>query len=507
LKTAQIYITITIFLAFNLAFRLTELGRLGPFYDESLNVLTSNTEHIKNYVSAMKVGRPFLELLFNRVEVISDTLSLTSLLHAARFQTAIIGIANSILIASIFYLLNFKIASLISFILASILPIFVLHDRLALQDPYSAFFFLISILVLVITHKIKNTIINYFLLISLGGFYALMILNKVSGFTVLPYYFAFYSLLNKEIFNLNTAKKVLLASIGFISLPILIYGSEIFNFCSKLFSSRHSPIGSFGFYSIYKKILDLILHTPNLEFITRYNSIIFLVLAFLICILAYDNKKFRVFAILSIFGLFLACFAYSSLGYARYYYVDCYQIVGIIALGINYIKVDNLQKSTRYILNASFIFLIFFSILRNYTEIKAQKNNYLTSFNSEGDYKQYISSFFSAYNFKKVKDFFKDKNETYIVSKISPAILALELLELHNSNLKFIYLYQDNYENELIEIIKSYKLSNNKNMYILDDNNYWETSNLNLIPIESIKRSHNNPDYIIYNINYAENIK
>ena len=310
--------------------RITNIQILDPFVDESGNVLVANSPGFASIVDPVEQGRPLLQWLFKPAMWLAQSLGPDWFIWSARYQTALIG-AITALLASLLTLST--LGPQAAFLVAALLntqPLFVIHDRLALQDPYTSFFIISALWFgkLAVQVPARFSVTWILVHVGLGVSLGLAFTNKITALGPIAWAPCVVCALTRI-----PARLVLRTFFlgGIFSVPVILtLAPKPWRLGSGLLSSHHVPWhiplashSSMPSLSMWDQILfslrgiDFLISTL-LNF-TSLGYVVILLGALIVCFRSKEHFAWAAgILLLSVFNLV----AYHSIAYSRYFHVD-----------------------------------------------------------------------------------------------------------------------------------------------------------------------------------------
>ncbi len=160
--------------------RIQHLGDLEPFVDEGALILTALDEQVRAIMEPVAQGRPALLWLFAPAGWFPD-----HALAMARLMSAGAGLATLVAVGWILFQLAGRPAALCGLWLWAVLPFAVLHERLALQDPFIAALLAWAVVLMLRGSLPGENKTGWWL--GAGGLFGLACLFKMSAVLALPW--------------------------------------------------------------------------------------------------------------------------------------------------------------------------------------------------------------------------------------------------------------------------------------------------------------------------------
>lgn len=160
--------------------RLWRIGELDAFVDESALILTALDQRVRGLMDPIAQGRPALLWLFSPAGWFPG-----DELVAARFMTATAGLATAVGLGWTLHQLAGRAAALCGLWFWAVMPFAVLHERLALQDPFIATFLAWAVALMVRAARVERFATGGW--IGAGALFGLACLFKISAVLSLPW--------------------------------------------------------------------------------------------------------------------------------------------------------------------------------------------------------------------------------------------------------------------------------------------------------------------------------
>lgn len=161
--------------------RLRDIGDLEPFADEGALILTAIDLKVRAIMEPVAQGRPALLWLFAPAGWFP-----AHALEVARLMSAAAGLATMAALGWTLHLLAGRKAALCGLWLWAVLPFAVLHERLALQDPFIAALLAWAV-ALMVRGSLPGRPAGAWWFGGAGGLFGLACLFKISALLALPW--------------------------------------------------------------------------------------------------------------------------------------------------------------------------------------------------------------------------------------------------------------------------------------------------------------------------------
>lgn len=202
--------------------RLASIGMLEPHVDESGNLLTSIDPYFREMVSPGELCRPLLAWLYRMVPNFAAVLG-TDLLTAARIQGALAGIVTAVVLGVVMWREASPVAGIFVISFWLLTPLTIIHERLILQDQYSALFFAFGCLLISVAGINRSRLGEFTLFLLFGAFIGLAVGNKVTALCDLPWMFGFgLTVWQRHGRPLNPSRILVPSMLGFSIITLLL---------------------------------------------------------------------------------------------------------------------------------------------------------------------------------------------------------------------------------------------------------------------------------------------
>lgn len=302
--------------------RVSSIGSLEPFVDESINILVGADDGYAYSVDVFGQGRPLLKVLFAPAVTLAHWINDLNLLFWARWQTACVGTLLVALVEGILLALFGPLAAFVGGVSVALCPLLFAHDRLALQDPYNSLFLALAIVSWIRSEasRSSNLLANGWATAT-GMFAALAVLNKITSVLATPWLGGLLWILS----GAKPQKRVLFAAGGAAAtlFPFVFHWNEIglrllqFGHQPAFLGGNHDPAVSIA------ALPQLMVQGfgPIKSFLLGYNSIWFCLLLIISYFLSIRTSRMLAPLRYGIaLELILSAIAYSRVDYARYFH-------------------------------------------------------------------------------------------------------------------------------------------------------------------------------------------
>ncbi len=206
-------------LAVAAAVRLWHLGQLDAFADESALILTALDERVRDIMNPIAQGRPALLWWFAPAGWFSG-----HALEVARIMTALSGLATVAGIGWALHQAAGRAAALCGMWLWALLPFAVMHERLALQDPYIATFLAWSVALMLRGARDEKSPLGWWAAAGLS--FGVACLCKISAVLSLPWLGLIYLAIQRDAGRPIFSRALAAIALG-VALPLLGLGAGL----------------------------------------------------------------------------------------------------------------------------------------------------------------------------------------------------------------------------------------------------------------------------------------
>ncbi len=200
--------------------RIWRIGELDAFVDESALILTALDSRVRDIMDPVAQGRPALLWLFAPAGWFPG-----HALEVARLMTAASGLATAVALGWTLHQLAGRTAALCGLWLWAVMPFAVLHERLALQDPFIAALLAWAVALMVRGAYREKPAPGWWL--GAGALFGVACLFKISAVLSLPWLGLLYLAVQT-----GRARPIFSRSLVFIALgtlvPLLCLGAGLF---------------------------------------------------------------------------------------------------------------------------------------------------------------------------------------------------------------------------------------------------------------------------------------
>lgn len=197
--------------------RLRGIGEPEPFADEGALILTALDSQVRAVIDPLAQGRPALAWLFSPAGWFP-----AHALEVARLMSAGAGLATLAALGWILHQVGGRAAALCGLWLWAVMPFAVLHERLALQDPFVASLLAWAVALVVAGSQSAGKQSGWWFFAA-GGMFGTACLLKISAVLALPWLGLFYAAV-----RIQLGRPVFSRQLGFIALgaltPLLCLG-------------------------------------------------------------------------------------------------------------------------------------------------------------------------------------------------------------------------------------------------------------------------------------------
>jgi hypothetical protein len=176
------------------ALRFYDLGRLGAFYDEAANILTSVDAGTRRAIGPLAQGRPLLAVMFAPA-----ALAPAHALLIGRGLVAAAGVVTALALGTFLAVSVGRAAALVGMLLWALSPFVLFHERLALQDPVLSMLLMLALAAVALSivpgasraRRLGGAA-------SAGVLLGVAVLVKVSAVLALPWLALVYAVANRR---------------------------------------------------------------------------------------------------------------------------------------------------------------------------------------------------------------------------------------------------------------------------------------------------------------------
>jgi hypothetical protein len=379
--------------------RFYNLGELEVFTDEAGNILTSIDADTNQQIDPIGLGRPLLSSLFK-----AANLNLTYALELARASVGVISILSLVLLYCLAKsLFNNRRLALIACSFWVFSTYQVAHDRLALQDPFSTCFLLLSANLII--WSIENSsphkqIKPYFLMLLAGVSFGLAFLNKISAVSATIWIIASTWIYLKQTKTKVSNKNLAFFCLAFLSGILLLLATQdrVLELGSKVAKMQHVPALSLmlsaplTMIEIYFDSMQRILKTYQECFLGYAGYSFCALLIYLITqTLLKRNSIGLILLAVAILYVFINSAMYGSAVFARYFHNESvFWYLFIAYASCQLLRASFIQRSILYCLLAA---TLIESSVTNFLVLKDARSSNLSLRSS--DYQQYTKGHWS----------------------------------------------------------------------------------------------------------------
>ena len=387
----------------SLSIRMPGIGDLPIFVDEAVNIATSASPSIAKEVDPFGQGRLLLQYEFVLPCMFPvQTVPICSR-QSVRIFVSVCSTLTALLLFSVGRVMIGTLGAWISTFLYLFCPLIWVHDRLALQDPFSGLFATLALFFgFYAQYRFsRGNALGYFVTFGMGVALGLGILNKISFILNLPWLIAIlianYRTNTKASSLSHLSYLIAVSGLAFTIAPVLLDFNE---FGSNLKYFSHPPILPLPFLSSEAWTLFSNSLVGSLQrlvwFHLDYNGFGYIIL-FLGCLIYSfkffpDQFPFRLGILCSIV---ISTVAYTSRSYGRYYYPEMIPQFLLIGLVVSRLRTRPLiHRSIAYacttLVAVSWTATRLSIISDTPSRLLAPKEG-----SRSGDYEQYVSGWYS----------------------------------------------------------------------------------------------------------------
>src|SRR4051812_19126292 len=201
--------------------RVWRIGELDPFVDESALILTALDGRVREIMDPIAQGRPALIWL-----LAPGGWFLGHELVVARVMVALAGLGTAAGLGWALRQLAGRSAALCGLWLWAVMPYAVLHERLALQDPFIAALLAWAVALMIRGAAIEKTSLGWWL--GAGALFGVACLFKISAVLALPWLGLIYLAVQSERGRPIFGRALMLIALGALG-PLLCLGSGLWH--------------------------------------------------------------------------------------------------------------------------------------------------------------------------------------------------------------------------------------------------------------------------------------
>lgn len=328
-------------LACAIVIRLLNISSLPPFVDENANILVGISTDYRDEIDPVGQGRPLLTYQFTLPAQLEKLLTGQYSVLGPRIFASFIGICGLVLFYILFWHLFGMSTALIFLAIGTFIPLFWIHDRLALQDTFFGIFYGAAFLSLYQAGTYNSDRTKARLLYFLFGLcIGLATINKVTAILSFPWLVAISVLIRNLQKRKILERAMLFGLLGFF-IPWLPFLFELNGYARHLMAFHHVPFlaidPSTGIFQSFTGMLQNINSSflKYFYFLYQYGGVPFVVLTIL-CI--YHSMRhvpeLNLLRIATFISWLVCVIVYSTRSYARYFYPEMYPLLGLFSYSI-----------------------------------------------------------------------------------------------------------------------------------------------------------------------------